>query len=486
MATNGQQPLSLPSNAPTASAARTGHSDFMPERPDFTELILRYYTDHICAIGKRELRISDSDGYWHTLPLKPGSLAAAVLMDIATSAAIRWYEQHDPEFESTAPEVKLKPQQLPAVAHELYALLGDTPRRTHYSIPTLAELEFNNPDYIPLDNGAVFSISAGGQHYGPDAIRSLYLTQRSDPGMTFDTDLLATTPPLVDELIDHYQGLAIFNRIAYTFAYAPSRRIDTIISPLTNSGKNALTLWLRQAAGAEVSSQPLSDFLKAGAIRFTTLERLLCNHRLVFANEADKPESVNAAFITRITEEFLPDERKGIDSVERPRRGDLMFIGNDSPRVELAPGVNDSRMRWAYRANWPEMPPHLYQAIKYDPAVSKWLSTYLLNTAAQIRAGKVFDWSQGYIDASEMHANAEPEETAALRDAGLVPGSSADFVTTDSIRAALDNAGLHCNPRTNLKFVAPINARAQHDRKRLSEGRSFGFYGLRWDTADST
>ena len=328
------------------------------------KLILKHGA-HRLAVVDDQLRAADAEGFWHTVNLSAGDSGAIVLMELGLDCL------RDENAGQTEPHERVPAFQHSAVAHVAHRLHRhrfDRYNAERAGIKFLTADDFNHPAYIPIQRQYAEVIhgvidmrgdeTTGGPvgRWGADQIRPLLLTRRG-PGMVFDPELMKRgEPPVVTDLKAHY-GMDILYRIAHNFAFAPSKRIDTYISALPDSGKDALLELLRRACGGEMTYRPLAEYVKPGRDRFTVLERDLCNHRLVFANEADKDDSekpltLKSGFLTRITSAWLTDEEKGEKPVLRRRRGDLAFVGNGPPNVELAPGV-DSRMGWAYDGSWP-------------------------------------------------------------------------------------------------------------------------------------
>ena len=452
----------------------------LPSRPEWYDLLRAYATESIACVGD-EIRIADAEGFWHPLAIRPGTPGAVVLTEMATGAAIRWFSEHDPDYESGT-EVKLKPSHIPALANEILAWLYDAKRRKRAGVAQLTAADFDNPDYIPLASGGVMSLKDGGVWQGRDAIRKLRLTRREGPGMVYRRELLTEPPHAVTDLVQHYGGLGIFRRLAYAFAHAPSKRIDTYVSALPDSGKDTLAVWLRRAGGGEIIVKPAMDYVKSGGQRFTVLARDLCSYRIAIANECDKPDSIPAGFLTHITSDQLSDERKGVDPVLRTRRGDLLFVGNGPPKVESGPGV-DARLQWAYQAQWPVMPSELRHAAVSDPDVSAWLGTYLLDIAMSVHHGALFDWAAGHIAAADMRAEAEPEETDILRQSGLIAAGPRDYVTAASIRDALANGGVEVSRTANFAaFLTPISPRCKRAQFGARGQQAWGYRCLAWQS----
>lgn len=465
------------------------------------KLILKHGA-HRLAVVDDQIRAADSEGFWHPVTLSAGDNGAIVLMELGLDCLREENAGHAEPYERLP---AFQYSAVPHVAHRLHRLRFDRHFAQRKGVKLLTDDDFNNPAYIPIRRDPVRELDSHiqlqvidmrgdersdwqpAQRYGESEIRPLLLTRRG-PGMAFEPERMKRgEPPVVTDLKAHY-GTDILRRIAYNFAFAPSKRIDTYISALPDSGKDALLEWLRRACGGEMTYRPLAEYVKPGRDRFTVLERDLCNHRLVFANEADKDESekpltLKSGFLTRITSAWLTDEEKGEKPVLRRRRGDLAFMGNAAPNVELAPGV-DSRMRWAYEADWPVMPSELYVEAMHSQEASEWLSTYLLEWALLFYTGKADpDWRDGERIAADMRENLEAPETVALVDAGVCAGAQTDYLTAGDIRVILAEAGLEKSDSSRLlRYLTPINARTTRRRIRVNGTREHVFYGLRWSS----
>lgn len=434
------------------------------------------------AVVDDEIRISDRAGFWHTLTLTAGNDGAIALIDLASECYGIWNRA---QAEPTETEPQLHVKDVPQLAHQLHRLRFDDAERERWRVPKLTADDFDRPEYVRLRTdtiAAVLNLDKRLPISEDGDVRQLLLSRRGR-GMGWRKELLLDPPDGVKELQSHYGGPDIFLRLGWAFAHAPSKRgIDTYISALPDSGKDTLLQWLKRACGGEMVYRPLSDYLKAGSQRFTLLERDLCNHRLVFANEADKPESVRADFLTRLTSDTLPDERKGENPVERRRTGDLAFIGNGPPQVEQAPGIA-ARMRWAYEADWPEMPAELRRLATEDDDCADWLATVLLEHACKFRAGWTPDFSAGYAAAAAIRADMVAPETEALMQAGLVEAGPDQYVSADEIRTALETDGFTIPPRGRLlRYVTPISPRSERTRVMTEGWRGYVFWRLTWGT----
>ena len=436
--------------------------------PTDFQLLLERYASRIAVVSGdstgKKVWLAAPDGYWRQLDYRPNTDAGTVLKMYINAARKEWLEQQANDDDPP----RLRALNLAAVAQDAHTLVVSNPNEWATNIPTLSHDQFNSPQYIPLDTGNVLDLQTGNEYSGNDII-PLLLTPVDGGGMHNDHALANKPPQAALPLIQHF-GKKVIDRLAYNFAFAPGKEIDVLVSEPANSGKDMLTIWMERAAPGLVYTDAAAQFLRPQSSRFTALERALCEHRIVIANEAGNDKQVEwpATLLTRITANQLTDEQKGKAAIQRRRRGNLILLGNANPNIEIAPGI-DHRIIWAYTDGWAELPNRsgLYRLADQNADAARWLSAYLLWKGHRLLAGlDTPDWTPGEQQAREVLNNARPPEVLALADAGITAGGKDDFVTATDVRKAIADAGIELNAKANLgRWVRQLAPNAEYKQR---------------------
>ena len=183
------------------------------------------------------------------------------------------------------------------------------------------------PDFTLLN-----SVSPTGNHVmlGPG------FTERGDPAV--DVQGLGQFPEaeVMAWFIHNHLGTDFLRRLAYLIQ-SPRKQIDCLIMG-PDAGKSTLFTALTWALG-EGAVEVAKGQAVASSDRFTNGINFLAKRALVIADEADKVKEYPKTLVTSVCDDFISLELKGIDAFQTRRVGNLIFAGNDFPKIQFLPGV---------------------------------------------------------------------------------------------------------------------------------------------------
>ena len=250
-----------------------------------------------------------------------------------------------------------------------------------------------------------------------------YMMDQSSPGIDYRPALLnagADHPGV--RLAMHYEPdkanprFQLIRRLGFLLL-GPTKAVDSIIMPLSDSGKSTFARWLSFALPGYVSLVDAVVALSAQGTRFTAVQHRLSMFKLVILDECDKIEKPpSAGAFNALTADVVTVELKGKDAYEAPRRGNALMIGAAPPNLELGQGGRE-RLGWAFDgSSIGKMGPDLRRLID-DPEAQAWLATQLLTLAAEAhRTGDQAIDGDSRKAAAAVHAETANPLQAAISD----------------------------------------------------------------------
>ena len=310
-----------------------------------------------------------------------------------------------------------------------------------YGIAAMQSDDFDRAPLFPLRAGG--SIDARTlEILDNDKTAGAYMMDQSSPGIDYQPELLNAGPdhPGV-RLAMHFEPdpasprYQLLRRFGYLLL-GPTKAVDSIIMPLSDSGKSTFARWLSFALPGYVSLVDAVVALSAQGTRFTAVQHRLSIFRLVILDEADKIEKPpSAGAFNALTADTVTVELKGKDSIEAPRRGNAVMIGAGPPNLELGQGGRE-RLGWAFDGSGiGKMSAELRQLID-DPEAQGWLATKLLTLAAEAhRTGDKAADSASRAAAAVVHQQTANPLQSAIAD--CLELDNASSVWLDAIKERL-------------------------------------------------
>ena len=432
--------------------------------PDDYQLMLAHYAHRIAVVNNEHIEVCAHNGCWYRLPLRTNQAETSALMALMSGA--RALDQYPPD------------QCTPSMGEVFYTVyrLYQLPF-LYQQLPGvryLSSTDFNLSKIVHLRDGSVLDLNTGNTITPNDpSMPDLLLTKPKGKGINYRPELLANPPQHAIDLANHY-GYELIDRMAARLAGGATRDIDTILSPLSGSGKDTFVGWMRRALPGMVIMDAASKYFTSHGERWTVLERHLTNYWFAFANECDasKTKEISAAFITRITGDELTDERKGYDAVLRWRIGNLFLLGAAAPNIENGQGVNE-RLAWAGEYQWPVLPAHLRTAAMKEQDVADWLGTYLITKAMDILQNGDPTQAAGAATAKAMADDRMSDEATILWNFYEPADNMSASVTLHSVRETLKAHGVTVTEKDSriTKWMKEAVPGSKRSKPRNAEGK---------------
>ena len=349
----------------------------------------------------------------------------------------------------------------------------------YYGVRHVTTADLDAHPILPLRNGGGVDLRTASVIDAESL--PLFLLRDMRTGMDYRPELLGDPPRVCVDAVAHY-GELLFRRLAWLLL-APHKAIDTVRLPVSNAGKTTLCQWLQAALPGVVATVDAVHAFSANGLRFPVMARALASYRLVLADEADKIDKPPpVAAVNGLTAPDVTVELKGEDSTTKPRRGNAVFVGADWPVLVQGQGT-DTRMNWAYdRADIPQMPYGMRDALLGNPDCTAWLAAYLVDLAASLhRMDGAAESSTHNEDTRQAAADLGAVTADPLVSAleGLLEPDPVGFVAYEDLRAKLPPEIGAVNNRAWLPAIQRIAPNARTDRPR-SHGRRWGASGVRF------
>ena len=308
-----------------------------------------------------------------------------------------------------------------------------------YGIVQIKSEETNRVPALSLKDG-VLDLRYGVVRQDEEA-RKLFCIRPSGGPVEYRPEMLDNPPAAAQAFIAHF-GERLFRRMAYS-RLKTDKHIDVVRIATPDAGKTTLTWLDNRAFPGVVDSGAAKTSVAGHGGRFSRMNRVLAESRMMWLDEADKAESkyLGPDNMNRLADRYVDVERKGIDMVKLPRVGNAWFIGNDWPPLMLGLG-SEARFVWAYDEEGAVLPKGMAVWCETEEAVL-WFRAYMVRVMREV-------WSETYELDREF---VDPEGTAAakrmLEDLadplvvmlrGLFVKDRQGWVSSAEIRSALEQA----------------------------------------------
>ena len=436
---------------------------------ELANLFFSHYADRLRVVDKSFMYLRRGDGCWVDITSGGPAIAGAFQnMPTAFGADVSG------------------PQGAKALQVATYRGIDDPGK---YNLLREDSRQFDRRPVFPTRDGNAVDLQTYRVMSADDAGQALML-DRGGRGVDFRPRLDLKDSKHPGYLLAQHYGkdglppVGLFTRIALLLL-RPRKGLDVIMMPLSGAGKSTLCDWLTLAFPGYALVGSAVNLLSAQGQKFTAVQDRLSRYRLVLLDEADKLDApVPASTLNALTSEVVTVELKGVDSGERPRIGNTVFVSSQPPMLEVLQG-GPERLAWAFDGSHVEpMSQQLRDHIN-DPDAQAWLATWLAQLAFYCRlSGDTAETAESRRAASwVVDSNRTPLQFALNEVLEVSPGS---FVTNDEIKDALreyPEAAQESNSRTLPKMMDAVFGRqARRERTAASRGytgvkrKEEGFY----------
>ena len=288
------------------------------------------------------------------------------------------------------------------------------------------------------------------------------LRTESEP-VEYRPELAEDAPAEGLEFLRHF-GKRLFRRLAYQMLKA-DKTIDVIRIDTPDAGKTTLTWMLVRAFPGLVDAGNAKTSLAGHTARFSRINRMLAECCLFFMDEADKADGkhLGPSDMNRLADRYVDIERKGKDAVRMPRRGNVVFLGNNWPPLELGLG-SEARFVWAYHIKGEVMPRELAVWCETEQAVA-WFRAHMAGLMREVWS-ETHELEREYIDMEGRETAERMLEELADPMRGLMrelfEEDEEGWISNRSIRAALSEGaleqGLDAEPPKTRDLQALVQA----------------------------